>query len=154
MKLVKHLVILLILLSTELAWSQKYDVQTILTEYEELLLNVGASVNDIPFSARRIALFDVTSKSDKPIIITQKLLRLQLEDVLKKKAFSVISVPEFEKKMILKIEFKISNSNSEFESPVARGLECSSQVVAIGGTCTRVAPSALWHEDAACLAVV
>lgn len=36
MKLVKHLVILLILLSTEVAWSQKYDVQTILTEYEEI----------------------------------------------------------------------------------------------------------------------
>ena len=65
MKLVKHLVILLILLSSELAWSQKYDMQNMLTEYEELLLNVGASVNDIPFSARRIALFDVTSKSDK-----------------------------------------------------------------------------------------
>jgi len=74
MKLVKHLVILLILLSTQPAWSQKYDVQTILTEYEELLLNVGASVNDIPFSARRIALFDVSSKSDKPIVITHKLL--------------------------------------------------------------------------------
>jgi len=117
MKLVKHLVIVLILLSTEHAWSQKYDVQTILTEYEELLLNVGASVNDIPFSARRIALFDVTSKSDKPIIITQKLLRLQLEDVLKKKAFSVISVPEFEKKMILKIDgndslIKIDNQSN------------------------------------------
>jgi hypothetical protein len=117
MKLVKHLVILLILLSTQPAWSQKYDVQTILTEYEELLLNVGASVNDIPFSARRIALFDVSSKSDKPIVITQKLLRLQLEDILKKKAFSVISVPEFEKKMILKIEgndslIKIDNQNN------------------------------------------
>jgi hypothetical protein len=117
MKLVKHLVILLILLSSELAWSQKYDVQNILTEYEELLLNVGASVNDIPFSARRIALFEVSSKSDKPIIITQKLLRLQLEDVLKKKAFSVISVPEFEKKMILKIDgndslIKIDNQSN------------------------------------------
>ena len=117
MKLVKHLVILLILLSSELAWSQKYDMQNMLTEYEELLLNVGASVNDIPFSARRIALFDVTSKSDKPIIITQKLLRLQLEDVLKKKAFSVISVPEFEKKMILKIDgndslIKIDNQSN------------------------------------------
>jgi hypothetical protein len=117
MKLVKHLVILLILLSSELAWSQKYDMQNMLTEYEELLLNVGASVNDIPFSARRIALFDVSSKSDKPIIITQKLLRLQLEDVLKKKAFSVISVPEFEKKMILKIDgndslIKIDNQSN------------------------------------------
>ncbi len=117
MKLMKHIIVLLILLSTEAAWAQKYDTQTMLTEYEELLLNVGASVNDIPFSARRIALFEVSSKSDKPIIITQKLLRLQLEDVLKKKAFSVISVPEFEKKMILKIDgndslIKIDNQSN------------------------------------------
>ena len=56
--------------------------------------------------------------------------------------------------MILKIKFKISNSNSEFESPVAGGLELASKVVAVGCACTGVAPSALWHEDAACLAVV
>ena len=74
MKLVKHLVIVLILLSTEHAWSQKYDVQNMLTEYEELLLNVGASVNDIPFSARRIALFDVTSKVVPSISILEPVM--------------------------------------------------------------------------------
>ncbi len=118
MKITKHLfVFIFTLVALNAAAQKKYDRESKLTEFNDLLISVSASINDIPFAARRVALFDITSRSDNPVIISQKQLRLQFEDVLKKKAFTVVSVPEFERKMIMKINgndslIKIDNQSA------------------------------------------